>query len=160
MTVGTWLLSTSYKILSNILLSKLIPYADEITGYHQCGFRWNRSTTEQIFYIRQILERKWKYNGTVHQLFLDFKKAYNSVRREVLYNILIESGIPRELVVLIKMCLNETYSTVCRGKNLFDKFPVQNGLRHFITIAFQLFFGIRHQEGPREPRRTETEWDT
>jgi hypothetical protein len=39
-------LSTSYKILSNILLSRLIPYADEIFGDHQCGFRHYRSTTE------------------------------------------------------------------------------------------------------------------
>jgi hypothetical protein len=105
------LLPTSYKILSNILLSRLIPYADEIIGDHQCGFRCNRSTTDQI-YIRQILEIKWEYNGTVHQLFIDFKKAYDSVRREVLYNILIEFAIARKLVGLIKMCLNETYSRV------------------------------------------------
>jgi hypothetical protein len=54
---GISLLSTSYKILSNILVSRLIPYADEIIGDHQCGFRRNRSTTDQIFYIRQILEK-------------------------------------------------------------------------------------------------------
>jgi hypothetical protein len=84
------LLSTSYKISSNILLSRLTPYADEITEDHQCGFRLNRLTTDQIFYIRQILEKKWEYDGTVHQLFTDFKKAYDSVRREVLYNILSE----------------------------------------------------------------------
>jgi hypothetical protein len=64
--------------------------------------------TDQILYIRQILEKKWEYNGAVHQLFIDFKTAYYSVRREALYNILIEFGIPRELVGLIKMCLNET----------------------------------------------------
>jgi hypothetical protein len=40
---------------------------------------------------------------TVHQLFVDFKKAYDSVRREVLYNILIEFGVPMKLVRLIKM---------------------------------------------------------
>jgi hypothetical protein len=85
--------------------------------------------TDQIFYIQQILEKKWEYNGTVHQLFIDFKKAYNSARREVLYNILIEFGIPRKLVGLIQMCLNETYSTVCTGKYQCDKFPVQNGLK-------------------------------
>jgi hypothetical protein len=43
------------------------------------------------------------YNETVHQLFVDFKKAYDSVRREVLYNILIEFGVPLKLVRLIKM---------------------------------------------------------
>jgi hypothetical protein len=99
----------------HILLSRVIPYADEIIGDHQCGFRRNLSTTYQT-YIRQILEKKWEYNGTVHQLFIDFKKAYDSVRREALYNILIEFGIPRKLVGLIKMCLNETYSRVRIGK--------------------------------------------
>jgi hypothetical protein len=38
--------------------------------------------TDQIFYIRQILEKKWEYNDAIHQLFIDFKKAYDSVRRE------------------------------------------------------------------------------
>ncbi|KAJ4442301.1 hypothetical protein ANN_12169 [Periplaneta americana] len=55
---------------------------------------------------------KWEYKGTVHQLFIDFKKAYDSVKREVLYDILIEFGIPKKLVRLIKMCLSETYSRV------------------------------------------------
>jgi hypothetical protein len=46
-------LSTTYKILSNILLSRLIPYAKEVNGEHQYGFRCNRSTTDHIFCIRQ-----------------------------------------------------------------------------------------------------------
>jgi hypothetical protein len=46
----------------------------------------------------------------VHQLIIDFKKAYDSVKREVLYNILLEFGIPKKLVRLIKMRLNETCS--------------------------------------------------
>jgi len=64
----------------------------------------------------------------VHQLFIDFLKAYKSVRREVLYNtrILIECGIPKKLVRLIKMCLTEMYSRVRVGKNLSDVFPIRN----------------------------------
>jgi len=60
---------------------------------------------------------------------LDFKKAYDSVRREVLYKILVEFGIPMTLVRLIKICLNETYSRVHRGKYLSDMFPIKNGLK-------------------------------
>jgi hypothetical protein len=105
---GISLLSTSYKILSNILLARLTPYADEIIEDHQCGFRCKRSTIDQIFYIGQILEKKWEYNGTVHQLFIDFKKAYDSVRREVLYSSLFEFSIPRKPVGLIQMCLKDT----------------------------------------------------
>jgi hypothetical protein len=67
-------LTTSYKILSNILLARLTPYEDEIIGDHQCGFWHNWSMTDQIFYIWQILEKKWEYNDTVHQLFIDSRK--------------------------------------------------------------------------------------
>jgi hypothetical protein len=45
--------------------------------------------------------------------YSDFKKVFDSVRREVLYNILAVFGVPMKLVRLIKMCLNETYSKVC-----------------------------------------------
>jgi hypothetical protein len=52
---GSSLLSTAYKILSNILLARLTPYVNEIIGDHQCGFRRNGTNTDQIFYMRQIL---------------------------------------------------------------------------------------------------------
>jgi len=58
---GISLLPIMYKIFSNILLSSLTPYAEEIIGDHQCGFRHNRSTNDHIFCICQILEK----NGSV-----------------------------------------------------------------------------------------------
>ena len=75
----------------------------------------------------------------MHQLFIDFKKVYDSVRRKVLYNILIEFGIPMKLVRLIKMCLTETYSRVRVGKNLFDMFPIRNGLKQGDALSPLLF---------------------
>jgi hypothetical protein len=114
-------------------------YADEIIGDHQCGFWRNRSITDQIFYIRQILERKWEYNGTVHKLFTGFKKAYDWIRREPLYNIVIEFEIPRKLVGLMKRCLNETYSRVRMDKNLSDKFTIQNGRKQGYVLSPLLF---------------------
>jgi hypothetical protein len=80
-----------------------------------------------------------EYNQTVHQLFIDFKKDNDSVRREVLYNILIEFEEPMKLVRLIKMCLNETYSKVCIGKHLSDSFPIHNGLKEGDDLSPQLF---------------------
>jgi hypothetical protein len=101
----------------------------KLLGIISVGSNRNRSTIDQIFYIRQILEKKWEYNGMVHQLFIDFKKVYDSDKREVLCNILLEFGIPKKLVRLIKIHLNETYSKVCVGKLLSGKFPIQNGLK-------------------------------
>jgi hypothetical protein len=47
--------------------------------------------------------KKREYDEAVHQLFTDFKKAYDSVSRELLYNVLIEFGIPIKMVQLIKI---------------------------------------------------------
>jgi hypothetical protein len=52
---------------------------------------------ERMFCICQIQEKKWEYKGTVCHIFIDSKKTYDSFRREVLYNILIESGVPVKL---------------------------------------------------------------
>ena len=55
---GISILPTTYKILSNILLSMLIPYAKEIMGDHQCGFRRNRSTTDIYSAFDKYLKKK------------------------------------------------------------------------------------------------------
>jgi hypothetical protein len=60
---------------------------------------------------------------------MDFKKACDSVRKEVLCNILIEFGIRMKLIGLLRICLNETYSKVRTGKRLSDAFRNQNGLK-------------------------------
>ena len=67
------------------------------------------------------------------------KKAYDSVRMEVLYNILIEFGIPMKVVKLIKMCLTETYTRVRVGKNLSVMFPIRHGLKQRDALTPMLF---------------------
>ena len=89
-----------------------------------------RETKFELYFIYSL------YN---HQLFIDFKKAYDSVRREVLYKILIEFGIPRKLVRLIKMSLTETYSSVRVDKNVSDRFPVSNSLKQGDALSPLLF---------------------
>jgi len=87
----------------------------------------------------KYLRKKWEYNEEVHQLFIDFKKASDSVRREVLYKIIIEFGIHRKLVRLIKMSLTKTYSRVRVGKNVSDRFPIRNGLKQGDALSPMLF---------------------
>jgi hypothetical protein len=72
------------------------------------------------------------------KLFIGFKKAYILVMREVLQCILIESGI-HKLVRLIKLCLNESNSTVRECKHLSDMFPIKNGLKQGDTLKPLLF---------------------
>jgi hypothetical protein len=65
---GISVLSTSYKMLSSILPCGLIPYADEIFGDHQCGFHCNKSTTDEFFSVRQIVEK----NGSIMVQYISY----------------------------------------------------------------------------------------
>jgi hypothetical protein len=91
--------------------------------------------------------KKWEYNEIVHQLFVDFKKAW-----EVLYSILVEFGVPMKLVRLVKMCINETCSKIHIGKHLSVKFPIQNDLKQRdallpLLFNFALEYAIRKVQG-------------
>jgi len=107
-TTEAYQFSSYVRSFSNILLSILTPYAEELLCDHQCGFRRNRSTTVQIICIRQILEIKRECNEGVHQPCIYFKKACDSVRREVLDNILrvCYSHEPGKYIVV---CYNERH---------------------------------------------------
>jgi hypothetical protein len=120
--------------------------------------------TDQLLFrfsaFAKYWRKKWEYNETVHQLFVDFKKAHDSVRREVLYNILIEFGVPMKLVRLIRMCLNGIYSKAHIGKHLFSYPKWSETRRCSVTTAFQLCFRMCHYEDAGKPGGTEIEWDT
>jgi hypothetical protein len=74
-------------------------------------------------FIRYRRKRNGEHNASVNQLFVDFKKAYDSLRREVFYNIFTELGVPIKI-----SSLNETYSRIRISERLPDYFPIQNGL--------------------------------
>jgi len=99
--------------------------------------------TGQLLIIYSAFVKHVRKNGKTMKhcisYFIDFKRAYDSVRREVLYNILIEFDIPMKLVRLIKMCLNETYRRVWVGKLLSDMFPVRNGFKEGDALSPFLF---------------------
>jgi hypothetical protein len=69
--------------------------------------------------------KKWECNEAVHRQSTDIKNAYDSVSREVFYNILNTFGIPNKNVFELK-----TYSRVRVGKQTSDPLPITNALEH------------------------------
>jgi hypothetical protein len=100
-------------------------------------------------------QKRWEFNGAVDQEILDFKKVYDSVRREVLYNILIDFGIPVKLLWLTEKSVNGKQNEVRISKHLFDAFTIHSGWKRrrcFVANAFQLCFRIHNSERPRISR--------
>ena len=118
----------------------MTPYANDIIiGEYHCGFRRNRSTVDHIFSIWKILEKEWESNEDVCQLFIDFEKAYDSIKRESLYDILIKIGVPKKLVRIIKTCLDGAQSKVRVGSFLSSSFPIEKGLKQGDALSPLLF---------------------
>jgi hypothetical protein len=65
--------------LSNIILGKIKPYIEKITGDYQNGFRDGRSVIDNIFALKIINEKILEYKQSVHYLFIDFQKAYDFI---------------------------------------------------------------------------------
>ncbi|XP_071041222.1 uncharacterized protein [Parasteatoda tepidariorum] len=104
---GITLLNMAYIKSSPIFfLLRLQPFADKVVGNYQCGFRSQRSTIDQIHTLRQILEKKTKYNIKTFNLFINFKAAYDNIKRDKLYEAMSEFGIPVKLVNLTGATLN------------------------------------------------------
>ena len=102
-------------------------------------FRGGRATTDQMFTLRLIMEKCYEYNITVHQLYVDFKAAYDCVERHPLYEAMHELGIPRKLISLVKMTLRETKSKVRTKGQISDVFSIHKGLRQGDSLSCTLF---------------------
>ena len=103
------ILNTAYKILSIILCERLKPYLSSIIRPYQCGFRPGKSTVDQMFTLRQILEKTHEFNVDTHHLFIDFKQAYDSIRDKLL-SAMYALGIPAKLVNMCRLTLRDTKS--------------------------------------------------
>ena len=136
---GVSLLNTAYKILSTILFTRISPFAENIIGNYQCGFRNSRSTVNQLFTLRQILEKTKEFGIETHHLFIDFKSAYDTIKREQLCSALGEFNIPNKLIRITQMTLENTKSQVRIQSDLSDPITTKKGLRQGDSLACLLF---------------------
>jgi hypothetical protein len=156
------LLPTTYKILSNILVSRLTPYIEKIIEVHHCGFQCNTLTADHIFCSCQIMEKKSESVMGQYIIYLNILERPMTQPGEY-YCTMVSLNLVLKLVRLIKMCLNGAYSKVHIGKNLSVAFPMQNSQRQRDALFplysnFALEYGIRKAQEKLESSRIE--WNT
>jgi hypothetical protein len=89
---------------TNTLMNNIVVYwphlqiTEQRIGEYQCGFRRNRSTKDQIFVVRQIIEKHYEHDSDVHLLFIDYKSAFDSVNIKELIESMYRIGVSKKLV--------------------------------------------------------------
>jgi hypothetical protein len=81
---------------------------EDVIGDYQCGFHQGRSTSDKMFNLHQVLEKCNDFGIETHQLFTDFRAAYDSIDRSNLHTATKEFQIPRKLTALVKATMSNT----------------------------------------------------
>ena len=126
-------------MLSQILFRRLSPLVNGLVGSYQAGFINCRSTNEQIFTIRLILQKCREYQVPTHHLLIDFKAAYDTVDRVELWKIMDENGLPGKLTTLIKATMGGVRCCVKISGGLSGPFETRRGLRQGDGLSCLLF---------------------
>ena len=102
-------MSVPCKVFMRTLLNRIKPIVEEKLREEQAGFRVGKSTIDQIFTLRQIIEKKWEYAKPVFCAFVDLEKAYDSVWRRGMWRVAEHYSITIKIIRIMKNC----YQGVC-----------------------------------------------
>ena len=136
---GISLLDVVGKIMARIVKERLEKIADRVVPESQNGFRKGRGCVDMLFVARQLLEKTREHNSTLYMLFVDLKKAYDSVPRQALWCVLEKCGVPPKMLGIIRSFHEGMHAEVKLGPTCTESFEVRNGLRQGCTMAPTLF---------------------
>ena len=136
---GISLMSTWAKLYNKMLLFRLRPAVDQILRNNQAGFRPGRSAVEQINALRRVIEGAKRKQLALVIVFVDFKKAFDSIIRIAMYNILLQYGIPLVIVEAIKRLYDNSKGMVMVNGKLSEPFCINTGVLQGDVLAPFLF---------------------
>ena len=129
-------LSVVANVLKRIFLTRLLKAVDEKLREQQTGFRKDRSYTDQIAALRIIIEQSLEWNNS---LFLNFEKAFDSLDREVLWNLMEYHGIPQKFINIIRNSYSNMQCRVIHEGKLTESFDVKTGVKQGCLLSPFLF---------------------
>ncbi len=115
--------------LCTYLQERLQTVAEDQLPDSQCGFRKGRGCADMLFCARQLVEKTYKHNTKMFLLFVDLRKAYDSVPRQAMWLILSKYGVPSVIVELLKTLHDNTTAEVKVNGTTTPQIEVNNGLR-------------------------------
>ena len=139
---GVSLLSLISKCYTSVLNSRLVTWAEENNKLTeaQAGFRRGYSTSDHIFTLNAIVEKCLsKRGGKLYACFVDLKKAFDSVHRESLINVLHSNGLSGKFIRALEAMYRSVLSCVRVKDKLTELFDCPGGLRQGCILSPVLF---------------------
>ncbi|AAC97621.1 Reverse transcriptase [Melanoplus sanguinipes entomopoxvirus] len=128
---GINLINWACKLYSKILNNRLKPIMENLISEEQSGFRKNRSIKDNIYILHEIIRNRKK---ETYFAFIDFKKAFDNVDREILWNIMHLHGYPPHLINAIKS-LYENTRIIVKSKVI----KINKGIKQGCAVSLSLF---------------------
>ena len=149
------------KVLSRILINRIQAGVDPLLRKEQAGFSKGRGTVNQIFILRNILEQANEWNSTMYIHFVDFEKAFDSIHRESLWEIMKNYGIPTKLISMVKALYKDFECAVIDENETSEWFPVMTGVKQGCCMSGFLFLLVIDWVMNKTVSRTRTgiRWD-
>ena len=133
------LLSVPSNFFLKVLVNRITTSLDHILRKEQAGFRSNIGCIDHIFTIRNIIEQSIEWQHKIILNFIDFEKAFDSLNRECMWEILKAYGLPSKLINIIKMFYDKYRCAVLHQGQQTDWFPVKSGVRQGCVSSPLLF---------------------
>ena len=133
------LLNLAYKIYAILLNNRLSEITENKLGDFQMGFRLNRSTIDNNFMVRQTFEKCHKYNIELHNIFVDYSQAFDSINRNKITECLMKYEVPKKLIKLIGLTLTNTIAKVKIGNQFTNEFRIVSGVKQGDPLSATLF---------------------
>ena len=139
---GISLLPIAAKIYNKLILNRIVPFVDPLLRNNQNGFRAGRTTISQILSLRRLVEETTYSNLDSALIFVDFSKAFDSVDRTRLFDILKLYGIPDLIIDAIRVLYTDTTATILTPDGETPSFPIKAGILQGDTLAPFLFIMV------------------
>jgi len=123
------LLNIAYKIFTIMLNNRLSEIVESKLSDVQLSFRLNRSTLDNIFIVCQTLEKCCEYNIDLHNIFVDYIEAFDSINRNKVTDSSNQYNIPSKLKKLIALTLTGTNAIIKINNEFTEKFDVQTEVK-------------------------------
>ena len=136
---GISLLDVGGKMFAKIIQQRLQTVVEEVLPDSQCGFRSGRGCVDMIYCARQLVEKAIEHNTKIFMLFIDLRKAYDSISRQALWCALKKCGIPQSMLKVICSLHDGMRAEVIIDGQVAPEFEVSNGLRQGCVTAPTLF---------------------